>query len=297
MNMYANPVGITKDIYKITNNVNGKIYIGQAKNTQERFKSHCKTCVTDCLIDYAINKYGKENFTVEILEPQTENYNEREKYWIKKLNSKIPNGYNVSDGGDHPPVFYGINHPNASIKSQEILNQILYLLSDTQMSYSEIANKFHTNKKTILSINHGVRYYNPELIYPIRKNPNINGKLTEEDVDNIIEELKYSYDTNTNIGVHYGVSEKTIRSINNGQSHFRKDIEYPIRSINAVHSKVTYDELLEIADLLKYTSISQSQIAKRYNIDSCVVSNINKGSNVYFRREFTYPLRLPPHKK
>ena len=124
--MHANPVGITKDIYKITNLINGKIYIGQAKNTAERFKSHCKPSTKDGLVDYAIHKYGAENFTVEILESQIENYNEREKFWIKELNSLTPNGYNISEGGDKPPVFYGINHPTASIKSEEILQKILF---------------------------------------------------------------------------------------------------------------------------------------------------------------------------
>lgn len=295
--MHANPVGMTKDIYKITNNINGKIYIGQAKNTKERFINHCKPSTVDCLVDYAIKKYGKENFTIEVLESQILNYNEREKYWIKELNSKVPLGYNITDGGENPPIYYGINHPNASIKSQETLNQIVFTLSDTQLSYNEIAQQFNTNKKTIMGINNGVRYNNPELSYPIRKTPNINGKLTEEDIDNIIEELKYSYDTNTNIGLHYGVNEHTIRDINAGRSHYNPHIQYPIRSINAAHSKVSYDELLEIANLLQNTEISQREIARKYNIDRCVVKNINEGSNIYFRREFSYPLRLPPHKK
>lgn len=46
------------------------------------------------LINSAIKKYGKENFSFEILE-YAENYNEREKFWIKYYNSKVPNGYNI----------------------------------------------------------------------------------------------------------------------------------------------------------------------------------------------------------
>lgn len=296
MNNHANPVGITKDIYKITNNINGKIYIGQAKNTLQRFKQHCKISNENCLIDRAIHKYGKDNFTITIIESQVIDYNEREKYWISTLKSKVPNGYNISDGGDEPPIFYGINHPNASIKTQEILDKIIIDLIDTNKSYAAIAQTYHTNKKTVIGINHGYRYTNSNLNYPLRKTSNINGKLTEEDVDNIIEELKYSYDSNTNIGLHYGVSEHTIRNINIGRSHHR-DIEYPIRAINAVKSKVTYDELLEIAQLLQQSSLSIREIARQYNVDYCTIQNINLGSNLYYRREFIYPLRLPSHKK
>lgn len=296
-NNHANPVGITKDIYKITNNINGKVYIGQALNTETRFRQHCKDCAKDCLVDYAIKKYGKENFSVEILEHQICDYNEREKYWIKQLNSLAPNGYNISTGGDNPPVYYGIDHPNASIKSQEVLDKIISDLINTQDSYSMIAQRYGTNKKTVLGINKGFRYYNENFQYPLRQKPNINGKLTEDDIDDIIEELKHSYATNTEIGELYGVSEHTIRNINQGIAHFRENEEYPIRPEHSVKIPVTYNELMEIANLLATTNTSINQIAKQYNVSWTTVNNINIGSKNYFRREFTYPLRLPPHKK
>lgn len=70
-----------KSIYKITNKLNGKIYIGQSINPFKRFKQHCyNTQIYKSLINEAINKYGKENFLFEILESDIENYNEREKY-------------------------------------------------------------------------------------------------------------------------------------------------------------------------------------------------------------------------
>lgn len=297
MNNHANPVEMVKDIYKITNNINGKIYIGQSKNTKERFKSHCKETSKDCLIDLAIQKYGKENFTVEIIESQIKNYNEREKYWIKFFNCKVPNGYNISDGGDEPPVFYGINHPNASIKSQAILNCIIQDLIETKLPYNTIAQKYHTNKKTIMGINFGYRYSNPDLDYPLRKQPNINGTLADEDIDDIIYELQHSYDTNTNIGLHYGVGEHTIRNINAGRAHHRENIIYPIRPINAARAKVTYDELLEIIELLQHSNKSINSIAQLYRVDWNIIQNINLGTGLYRRSEFFYPLRLPPHKK
>lgn len=88
-------------IYKITNLINDKVYVGQT--TQElklRLKYHKSNKNT--LIGRAIRKYGWENFSVEVLEEceTQEQLNEREIFWIKKLNSKNPNGYNLTDGGE-----------------------------------------------------------------------------------------------------------------------------------------------------------------------------------------------------
>ena len=296
MNKQVNPVEMVKDIYKITNNINGKIYIGQSKNTQERWKSHCKPSRDNSVIDKAINFYGKENFTLEIIESEITNYNEREIYWIKYYNCKVPNGYNITDGGENPPVFYGTKHPNASIKDEQVLAQLVLELIDTNKSYSELAKTYGTNKKTVLGINNGTRYYNAAFSYPLRKRPNINGVLAEDDIDEIIEELKYSYETNTEIGRHYGVNEHTIRNINAGRSHKRENVAYPIRNINAARSKVSYAQLMEIANLLQNTNLSINAIAKQYKIDWSTVQNINLGTSLYFRPELSYPLRLPPHK-
>ena len=87
-------------IYLITCLVNGMKYIGQTSRTiEERFKEHAKRKNT--LIGKAIHDFGKENFTIVILE-ECENanqINEREKYWIAYFNCISPNGYNKTDGG------------------------------------------------------------------------------------------------------------------------------------------------------------------------------------------------------
>jgi len=83
-------------IYKITNLLNNKIYIGQdSKNNKYYFGS-------GRLIKQAIKKYGKENFTKEILcECSTkEELNQKEVYWINQLKAtdrKV--GYNMAPGG------------------------------------------------------------------------------------------------------------------------------------------------------------------------------------------------------
>ncbi len=95
-------------VYKITNLLNGKIYIGQTvQSFEHRISGHLSNAkhngdfLNENSIDYAINKYGWENFHSEVVEicNSQDELNEREKFWIKILNCKFPFGYNLTGGG------------------------------------------------------------------------------------------------------------------------------------------------------------------------------------------------------
>ena len=93
-------------VYKIKNLLNGMGYVGKTtRSLDERIKEHRKKSVivySNSYIDRAIQKNGWENFSVEIIETceTLEQLNEREKFWIRELNCKKPNGYNLTDGGE-----------------------------------------------------------------------------------------------------------------------------------------------------------------------------------------------------
>lgn len=90
-------------IYKITNLINGKIYIGQTIATiNERWAGHkCDSKRKNTAIGNAINKYGEENFSIEVVEDDIdyELLDEKEIFYIKEYNSLYPVGYNISQGG------------------------------------------------------------------------------------------------------------------------------------------------------------------------------------------------------
>ena len=85
-------------IYKITNKINGKKYVGQSNNINRRFSEHCLR--SEIPIDIAIQKYGKENFVFEVLEEcSLDELDSKETYWIEKENS-FKCGYNCNVGGE-----------------------------------------------------------------------------------------------------------------------------------------------------------------------------------------------------
>ena len=92
-------------IYKITNIVNSKIYIGKTiKSLNYRFSRHLINAnkkINRHLYD-SINRYGKEAFKIELIEECADDLlNKREIYWISKHKSNQKEfGYNMTDGGD-----------------------------------------------------------------------------------------------------------------------------------------------------------------------------------------------------
>lgn len=110
-------------IYKITNKVNNKCYIGQSIHIEERWKQHQskyeQNRKADLPLYKAFNKYGLENFSFEIIEKcKEQELNLKEIYWINHFNSLVhENGYNIRSGGDGTS---GENHPRHKLTKQDV---------------------------------------------------------------------------------------------------------------------------------------------------------------------------------
>jgi len=97
-------------LYKITNQINGKIYIGQSINTQKRWAGHknqAKQPNPNQLISMAIKKYGTDAFEFEVIATckSYEDANWTEEELIRQYSSlaKDDKGYNLSLGGETAP--------------------------------------------------------------------------------------------------------------------------------------------------------------------------------------------------
>ena len=137
---------LTGVIYKITNIINNKVYIGQTVNTiKYRWHKHCNSDGCRSLHN-AILKYGKENFNIEIIETlPIEKLDEREIYWISFYKSNTKKfGYNILLGGN-------LGRKGFSKLSKEQINEIIEL--DKQgITHIEIGKKFNINRKTVTFI-------------------------------------------------------------------------------------------------------------------------------------------------
>lgn len=92
-------------VYKITNKINRKAYIGlTTQKLSNRWRAHCSRANGCVALKSALDKYGKENFIVEkIYEAiSLEDLNKKEIEFINKFNTLTPNGYNLKTGGNRP---------------------------------------------------------------------------------------------------------------------------------------------------------------------------------------------------
>lgn len=89
-------------IYKITNTIDGRVYVGATlRSPQRRFAEHIRDAARfpDRPLYKALNSYGADSFTCEVIEEcHDQNIEERELHWIDKLNT-FSNGYNATYGG------------------------------------------------------------------------------------------------------------------------------------------------------------------------------------------------------
>ena len=101
-------------IYKITNKINGKFYIGQSVNIKRRFMEHRTPRGKMTSLKLAIKKYGKENFLFEVIEEcSVQDLDEREVYWIAQLRPH----YNRTAGG------VGVKGHNVPDETRQLLSK------------------------------------------------------------------------------------------------------------------------------------------------------------------------------
>lgn len=160
-------------IYKITNTVNNKCYIGQSVDIINRWKHHRTLAISDSSSNTrrtyplyrAIRKYGIEAFTFEIMELCDEaQLNQRESYYIEQYQS------------DNPKYGYNCRSRYTSRRlTQDEIKTIINLLKESALTINEIADIFYVSSTIVTFINQGKVSYITNIELPVR--PNEKSKL------------------------------------------------------------------------------------------------------------------------
>lgn len=183
---------MTQGIYLIENLINQKKYIGQSTHIESRFnahKNHYKAHLESSPLLYrAFEKYGLENFKFSILEKveNKQDLNEKESYYILKLNTLSPNGYNCVLPTE---LMRWENNVKNKLSNEDIEN-IKNILINTEVPINEIAAQYSVELSTIYRINRGETWTTPDTDYPLRKtndlarpgNANGRSNFTDEEV-------------------------------------------------------------------------------------------------------------------
>ena len=213
---------------------NNKSYIGQSKDIKARVMrhNHIRNC-PEIIVEKAIGKYGIiKNFIILERVP-IEKLNEREKFWIEYYNTNNRHiGYNIAEGGNGSKVPRKFSEET----TLEIANIIL---ENKIIRFKDLAKQYNCSIGIIRKINNGSSGYRlNNFNYPIRSTDEsrvLRAVLGKEKIKNILDDLRNTTMTMTEIGKKYSLCRNTISDINKGKKEPLDNYIYPARKTKRGH--------------------------------------------------------------
>ena len=289
-------------IYKYTNKINGKVYIGQTNNLQKRFNGHKSEAFNPKSKGYnlpfhcAIRKYGIKNFIYEVLEEiedgESQDFiNDREIFFIDFYHSlTTENGYNLTVGGDgcpKAPLTYEEKLSRSKLFTGDEIKDIQQrLLNDEEFDDIEEIYKPKLKRTFLVNINTGTNFYNPDFNYPLKKNA--RSKFSQKEIRAIKDRIK-SGEKYSSIQKDFNIKSAGFLSmINTGKYFYSNEDTYPLCDKNRKAGNEIWINGI-IKDILE-TKMSLSEIAKKWEKSYATVKNINSGRS-HKKENLKYPLR------
>lgn len=288
-------------IYKITNTINNKIYIGKTKrDIKLRLQEHIRDSNNpdkNIPLHQAIKKYGKENFIIEIIEDNIidDELDNKEKYYIQLFHSlSHENGYNVTQGGDG-----GKTHPILTLSQ---VNEIIKILQDKEnlLSFYDIGKQYQVSCSTIAAINNGKSWPQVNISYPIRKYDTTGLTITRTIYQNIVNDIINTTLTLKQIQQKYNLSEGQMTAINQGQHCYKNhpyykgvyEGEFPIRKIATQSHSITKDNFTAMLYKVIFSNNSIRSIAFEYGVLDSTFRYIILGKRrKELTKDFIFPIR------
>ena len=278
-------------VYQIVCLLNGKSYIGITKNFEHRMAQHKGGYDKSSLIDQMIQLEGEKNFSYFIIDYANsyEEAYEKEKFYIKQKNTRFPNGYNQTDGGD---CMLGTSNGMAKFSKDEIIEIRTRFNNDE--NYLSIYNDFKkVSLNQFLKILRNETYldcevlckkrslYNQEYLTKLKNN---KLKFTEEEIryfrncwlqginfKTIYKEYSEICSKDYFYQVYYGILYKNIMPevFTPELKHLHSSLSHSAESNG--RSKLTREKVLEARELYKTKKFSYSQLAKKYNVSPTTI--------------------------
>jgi len=240
-------------VYKITNNCNSKVYIGKATNPTNRWQAHLTVAKLGSnnpsyeglgkynYIHRAITKYGKENFSFEVIASFTteEESLQAEIDFISMYKSRYPQfGYNLTNGGEGAS---GRKHTEKTIAKMR----------------EKATGRLHTPETKLF-------------LSEKRSGEDSGGsKLTEEQV----KEIRASDETSVVLAKKYGVDRHTISNIL--LHHTWRNVIAPESTAKKMRHRLTPNQIIEIRNSDK----SVNELVKIYSSNKTTIRMIRKGQS------------------
>ena len=190
-------------IYKATNKINGKVYIGQTvRSLQERMAEHARH--TQTTFDRALKKYGLDAFDIEQIDStdSVDELNQKEIYWIEFYNCVVPNGYNMCEGGGNTK---GFHHKEESKRKMAEIKSTSYWGENNPFfgkTHSEEARQKMSAKRK------GMAHLTPEAIQKVRAS-HYKAKVRNIDTGEVFDSVKEA-------ALKYGLKDTHITRVCKG---------------------------------------------------------------------------------
>lgn len=282
----------TGKIYKYTNTINNKVYIGQTRQSlEQRDSKHLTQLDDNTYFHRALKKYGRENFSLELVEDNIpiDLLDEKEKYYIDKFDSfyTTGKGYNLTQGGQ-----WGSGTQKLTIKQA---TEIKKMITNSELTFQQIGDNYGVTIYAISDINRGKSFHEDNISYPLRPAPK-KSVLDEDKIEIIIDMLLNTKMTQEEIAFATNINSYTVGEINRGTSSWcPEELDYPLRKPikkSTYQNKILENDVKEICYKLCFTNLTLEQIGKDYGIAKNTVGDISRGLTwKEITQQFIYPIR------
>ena len=258
-------------IYRITNKLNNKCYIGQSANVEQRWKEHLDNLTYPYkrfAFQNALIKYGVDNFIWEVIENflTLEEVNNAEECYIYHFNTLVPNGYNLLPGGNNRAC-----HESTKKKISEKLKVVGSFVGKKGSDHPNYGTKLSEERKLKISIqNSGDNCATKKINSTIAREVYLERLNNNTSVENLV--------------IKFGIANSSIRNILSKRSWKDALSDLPkIQFNNTGPAKFTKGQVLSIRNLYDSKTNTITELCKIFNVTYCCITKVvNRETYKYY---------------